>query len=864
MVPLKLMLYNFMSYKSPEELDFTGLHVACLSGNNGHGKSALLDAMTWALWGWARGHRYGQGGNSADELIHQGQTDMEVVLEFLADGTKYRILRKHSKGSRGRGSTTLLDLQMDTGSEFLSVSEPSIIGTERRVQGIIRMDYETFLDSAFLLQGQADRFTTSKPSQRKETLAGILGLSLYEKLEDEAKFKVREYLLISREQESRLEQMGEEISKKAGFIAARNENQSTLKNLIPNLKEHTSALDTQRSNLRQLESRHEEGQRLIADQSRWIKELPILEYQKGSALQRIIKSRELVARENEILEKIRLLKESRTVLTRFEVSKSHQEILVKEKLSLEQIIGQQKVHLESQMLQRKQHLDRDLIPTIENRNEIDLALTTVGASLDSLSNEELNIQSLRNDLLSVITETERVNIESVQSFSEMQNLRRQLDILNEDQSECPICRTSLGHEKISKMKDEMTAQGKAHRKKYLNLEKRKNLLIKNKDNIEISLKQKEDAVSSEKRLLLAKQGFLLRQQEEAAAAEREVEALKLELGNMEENLKLGNFAEDLKNDLQGLEERIIALDYNPENHQKLELHIRFLEQFERELPELERARAQLPQDESDIVSLEQVTNERKSWLIETEKSIAAIQLEIESLPVIQDRFDRITGELQVLEEEHTKLQAELIFYKRRLDELNIVEKEKSELSKNLRRTRDQWKTYNLLATAFGKDGIQAFLIQEAIPELESEANSLLAQLTDNRLHLTLETQRHNRRGEAFETLEIKIGDETGIRNFQLFSGGEAFRISFALRIALAKLLASRSGAPLKTLFIDEGFGTQDADGRGLLIDSIRTIQDEFDLIVVITHIEELKDAFPVRIEVNKSEQSGSNFQLIWS
>ena len=156
------------------------------------------------------------------------------------------------------------------------------------------------------------------------------------------------------------------------------------------------------------------------------------------------------------------------------------------------------------------------------------------------------------------------------------------------------------------------------------------------------------------------------------------------------------------------------------------------------------------------------------------------------------------------------------------------------------------------------------MIQEAIPELESEANNLLAQLTDNRLHLTLETQRHNRRGEAFETLEIKIGDESGIRSFQLFSGGEAFRISFALRIALAKLLASRSGAPLKTLFIDEGFGTQDATGRELLIDSIRTILDEFDLIVVITHIEELKDAFPVRIEVNKNDQSGSSFQLIWS
>lgn len=864
MVPLKLMLSNFMSYKTTEELDFTGIHVACLSGNNGHGKSALLDAMTWALWGWARGHRYGQGGNSADELIHQGQTDMEVALEFLADGTKYRILRKHSKGSRGRGSTTLLDLQMNTGSDFLSVSEPSIIGTERRIQGIIRMDYETFLDSAFLLQGQADRFTTSKPSQRKETLAGILGLSLYERLEDEAKIKGREYLVVSREQESKLEQMEEEISKKPGFMAARKENQLALKNLIPTLKERSLALDTQRSNLRQLEGRHEEAQRLIADQSRWVKELPILEYQKGSALHRIMKSRELVARENEILEKIKLLKESREALADFEVSKRYQEELVIEKMSLEQIIVQQQVLLESQAVQLKQHIDRDLMPTIERRGEIDLSLSNLEANLTSLSGEELNIQSLRTDLLSVITETERVNMESVQSFSEMQNLRMQLDKLNQEQTECPICRTSLEQNKILEMKDEMTAQGKAHRKKYLALGKRKSLLAKNKDHIETNLNQKENTVSSEKRLLLAKQGFLLRQQEEASTATLEVEALQRELFDMEENLKLGQFALEPKNDLQNVEERIIDLDYSLEKHQRLEVHIRSLEQFERELPELERARAQLPQDESDISSLEKIINERKSWLVESQESIAAMQSEIENLPLIQDRFDRITGELGVLQEEHSKLQGELIFYKRRLDELKTIEKEKNELTKSLRLTRDQWRTYNLLANAFGKDGIQAYLIQEAIPELESEANNLLAQLTDNRLHLTLETQRHNRRGEAFETLEIKIGDESGIRSFQLFSGGEAFRISFALRIALAKLLASRSGAPLKTLFIDEGFGTQDATGRELLIDSIRTIQDEFDLIVVITHIEELKDAFPVRIEVNKNDQSGSSFQLIWS
>ena len=55
-IPLRLRLKNFMCYRDvPDPLDLTGIHVACICGDNGHGKSALLDAMTWALWGKARG-----------------------------------------------------------------------------------------------------------------------------------------------------------------------------------------------------------------------------------------------------------------------------------------------------------------------------------------------------------------------------------------------------------------------------------------------------------------------------------------------------------------------------------------------------------------------------------------------------------------------------------------------------------------------------------------------------------------------------------------------------------------------------------------------------------------------------------------
>jgi exonuclease SbcC len=71
-------------------------------------------------------------------------------------------------------------------------------------------------------------------------------------------------------------------------------------------------------------------------------------------------------------------------------------------------------------------------------------------------------------------------------------------------------------------------------------------------------------------------------------------------------------------------------------------------------------------------------------------------------------------------------------------------------------------------------------------------------------------------------------------------------------VALSKLLANRNGAKLQTLFIDEGFGTQDTQGRERLVEAIRSIQDDFELIVVITHIEELKASFEAQIDVTKT------------
>jgi len=168
----------------------------------------------------------------------------------------------------------------------------------------------------------------------------------------------------------------------------------------------------------------------------------------------------------------------------------------------------------------------------------------------------------------------------------------------------------------------------------------------------------------------------------------------------------------------------------------------------------------------------------------------------------------------------------------------------------------QYYDCTVLANAWSKNGIQALLIEQAIPEIEHEANELLSRLSNNQAQIFIESLRDLKRGGARETLDIKIADVMGVRPYEMFSGGEAFRIDFALRIAISKLLAKRAGATLQVLIIDEGFGSQDEEGLARLMQAIYMVQDDFAKIIVVTHLPAFKENFPVHFVVEKSA-SGS-------
>jgi exonuclease SbcC len=186
-----------------------------------------------------------------------------------------------------------------------------------------------------------------------------------------------------------------------------------------------------------------------------------------------------------------------------------------------------------------------------------------------------------------------------------------------------------------------------------------------------------------------------------------------------------------------------------------------------------------------------------------------------------------------------------------------------ETRKFQKEARSAHNLYGKLRRAFGRDGIPSLIIEQTLPEIEAKANELLERLTEGKMNVRLETLRDKKTGGTKETLEIIITDEQGVpRPYETFSGGEAFRVNFALRIALSQLLAERNGVKIRTLGIDEGFGTQDEQGIQNMIEAIQVIQDDFDKILVITHLSRLKEAFPVRIEVEKDPVMGSQFMVI--
>jgi exonuclease SbcC len=862
-IPQKLSLTNFMCYRQAA-LDFAGIHVACLAGENGAGKSALLDAITWALWGRSRAKR-------DDELIHgtppypPGQDEMAVEFTFELGGQTYRVLRRRKGGKRG---STVLDFQVlvlpsvpptrGEGGRWRSIAEGSIRATQDKIERLLRLNYDTFVNSAFLRQGRADEFTVKTPAERKRVLGDILGLDRWVVYEERAKERLRAIQAEAEAIQLRLEEIKAELARRPTYEAEFQTAQAAVVELSVAVQEAQTAyhqIETARMELRHVEMQIAD---LGAQIARIERDLEALAEERRGRETRLAEYERLLARVDEI--KTGYAAYQRAVEQERELgAKLRQSVeLYGRRTALEAKLAEARHRLETErevIARRSAELKSRLPdePLLAEREEVQ-------AQLIHLAQLSESRQAAREDLARIAEEQVELRTRNEALRTEMDALKEKITLLERAEAECPLCGQSLTDEHRLRLLDQFQADGRARGDAY-----RANLATV--EELAERARALEDQIVQSDQLLrdlpaLQRQGAALAERvAQGQQAAEALEAAQAERAIVEQRLATEDYAPEERAALAQVLALAVELGYDAEAHEAARQAVAEGQVFAERKARLDVAQTGMQEEQAALQRLAEAA-QRSRQQIETalahreelEGQAGELRERLQDAPAIE-------AELQRVRREEAAARQRLGAAQQRLEACKALEQQQADKLKRRNELAAGQSIYDELRIACGVQGVPAMIIEAAVPEIEVEANRLLARMTGGRMHMRFDTQRETQAGEVRETLEIKIADELGTREYSLYSGGEAFRVDFAIRVALSKILARRAGAQLQTLVIDEGFGTQDAQGRERLVEAINAIQDDFARVLVITHIDELKDAFPARIEVTKT-QDGSVVEVV--
>jgi exonuclease SbcC len=892
MIPLKLQLKNFLSYGSePQTIDFSAYHLICLSGKNGHGKSAILDAITWALWGQAR--KISGTGKADQGLIRLGQTHMMVTLDFIFNNNTYRVRREFTL-TYGKPLAGLEFGIINENNEFVALTDKTISATQDIIEKTLNLSYESFINSAFLRQGQSNEFSKKSPKERKDILATILGLNQYESVKKLALEKIRQ-LNADKTTRAALQEKLESELQKTGSI-----NQQLLhtKKLIDVLQQEEVALKKKVDAYTLTQKAIQEDQKKQAMIVFQDEQLLLQQDDVEKTLRAVFAEWRTIHKKLLLAQDTQALNQEKTAL--IQAIHIHQQALQKGlELKEHHLKIKEHLHAIGQKIQADHttlvHEKKISIERIQHELQtITLAINTKQKEADVLLQEHLTLTTEKNRITheqaplekkiknhtTLITHFERRK-EYYQKFleqgrhltTELENLEQKKQLAHdEDDPSCPLCEQNLSAARKRFLKNKFVEQEHQLRYKLSRITKvvktLKQILIEQHKEVETSKKivetcqvqtvrlqeiEKNIAKVQNKKTELTSNLEQLAQQK--IIFEKNYTNEQQNLGRLlaRETSAYENNAEYQKYSasLAETEQAIKNLAYNQAEHKKA---VDSLATIERLLTDQAVIIAQVgAQDQrkkhvSELCStLKQLKKTRKD-LLNQKKFFASLEKRIEELNQEEHTIQTITADLlsrrEWLIQEKTRLETQYAT-------LAQYDKEYKEIQSSVISLNATIADYQAIAAATGKDGIQALLIEDTIPEIEQEANYLLSRLTNNQSQVFFESLRDLKKGGTKETLDIKISDTSGIRPYEMFSGGEAFRIDFALRIAISKLLARRAGTSLQTLIIDEGFGSQDEEGLGLIMDCLYKIQEDFSKIIIVSHLPSMKDQFPVHFIVEK-------------
>jgi exonuclease SbcC len=764
-------------------------------GANGTGKSTILEAIAWALYGTtaARGTR-----ESIKFLRAPARAPVRVELEFELGAHQYRVVR----------SLTNAELYLDRGAAPIANSTTGVSDVLRRRLGMTR---DEFFNTYFTGQKELSVMAAMRPTEREEFLSQLLGYGRLDVAKD-----------IARDRRKAI--VAETTGVKTG---------------MPDPDQVQKAASESRVQLADAERQLEKAQAKAAKEAAAVEKLtPQWEdaqverdrLQRLQADLRVEESRDAAAKQE--------LERQDRDLAELTTARSEMLKLQKQAAPLERVRGEleamnrlERDEGKRQALMRQEHeIAADLSTKRERRAELEATprvekevVATIERGRAALVQVEKQASDLRieyeRDKQEVNTKLESLG----KSIAEYRHQRELL--LKEGQSgTCPICSKPLGDhydEVLAHIEDQLEAQ--ANEQKYLK-SRVTQLKAAPKDLAEAEARRREIADALQK--LEQRYAKVQRDAQELAKLDLDITALATKQASIAAELAVlpsGYVAErhaELRKqaiELQGLESRVSQLKGRVEREEQLRA------ERDASAAALKEVTARLKELRAALRKMTSAEERYEKIRVAYEAAVATQRAADLELATARARHASAVKAVEVAQRAMADLEKAVA----RLEELTVDRRLHEELDR----------AYTDLRTD---------LNQQLRPEISDRASQLLSELTDGRYE----------EFELDENYDIVLHEE-GLPK-QVISGGEQDLANLILRIAISEMIAERAGQPLSLLVLDEVFGSLDEYRRANVVALLRRLHERFEQVIVITHIDIERPDFEHLFEVRYDRESGAS------
>lgn len=793
-------LRNYRRYSGHHEIVFPEGIVGLL-GPNGAGKSTLIEALAWALYGQAATRTSADGLRSS--MVGESEP-VSVAVEFLLGGEAFRVVRT-LKGKNLTPEAIFL-----RGNEQLAEGAKDVSAAIARKLGL---DWRSFYTTVFTRQKELDAFSALTHTERKGLVERLLGISLL----DDVVRKVRE---TNRNNSSRLEDRRTQTTDDDGRpkVELWQIRQEELQELQARLAEEEVDLGTavQKAREQQGSADVEWKAAQLQKESHHVQEKLLTEtraltrstQENLKALRKRLLELEAQKRELEQIEpSLAKLPETKDALADHERSKEkvNQRARLEEELGrLVQLMEQKQQHLGSvtKDLENKPDPTQQLMRLDEHHQEVVKKRDDVVHRIGDLKGEAKALEGQSSSI--------RLHLQQIETLGVRGN--------------CPTCERPL--------KDHQPDLVAKYQKQLMD-----NNTAKGKLKTGIGDLEKELEVHSKQLKELNKQDARYNSiKTEVAGLMARSEALQIEIAGFNEHIV------SIRKELGPL----AKVEYHKAAHDEIKTYVESLQKLAGTVEELRRAIANKPKIENQIKTQEQREAEALTNVGEHERRLAELAFDPHIHAATEKAYRTATDRLRQAEVDLAGHEAKKVSVSKDLETTQTALKQQELLIKDINRLETEG-TYNGRLEGLFK-AFREHLLGRIAPLLAGYTSELIGPLTQGRYNQVQVDPR---------TYEIKVYDGAEAYPLARFSGGETDLVNLALRLAISRLLAERSEADLNLIILDEIFGSQDDQRRLAIMAGLQNLKKKFGQILLITHIEQVKEMVEVGLRVEETPEGGA-------